>query len=63
LFDFWVREPEQLPESYLAEIEAEGAPRVAADYIAGMTDNFILLQYAEARRYLRSGRGSAARVC
>jgi dGTPase len=62
LFDFWVREPEQLPESYLAEIEAEGAPRVAADYIAGMTDNFILLQYAEARRYLRSGRGSAARV-
>jgi dGTPase len=56
LFDFWVREPEQLPESYLAEIENEGAPRVAADYIAGMTDNFILLQYAEARRYVRSGR-------
>jgi dGTPase len=56
LFDFWVREPEQLPESYLAEIETEGGPRVAADYIAGMTDNFILLQYAEARRYVRSGR-------
>lgn len=56
LFDFWVREPEQLPESYLVEIESEGAPRVAADYIAGMTDNFILLQYAEARRYVRSGR-------
>jgi dGTPase len=56
LFDFWVREPEQLPESYLAEIETEGAPRVAADYIAGMTDNFILLQYAEARRYVRAGR-------
>ena len=50
LFEFWVREPEQLPESYLAEIEREGAPRVTADYIAGMTDNFILLQYAEARR-------------
>jgi dGTPase len=61
LFEFWVREPEQLPESYLAEIESEGAARVAADYIAGMTDNFILLQYAEARRYVRSGR-SAVRV-
>jgi dGTPase len=61
LFEFWVREPEQLPESYLAEIESEGTARVAADYIAGMTDNFILLQYAEARRYVRSGR-SAARV-
>jgi dGTPase len=47
LFEFWVREPEQLPESYLAEIENEGAARVAADYIAGMTDSFILLQYAE----------------
>ena len=57
LFEFWLREPEQLPESYLAEIESEGSPRVAADYIAGMTDNFILLQYAEARRYVRSGRG------
>jgi len=58
LFEFWLREPEQLPESYLAEIESEGAARVAADYIAGMTDNFILLQYAEARRYVRSGRGA-----
>jgi len=58
LFEFWVREPEQLPESYVAEIENEGVPRVAADYIAGMTDSFILLQYAEARRYVRSGRSS-----
>jgi dGTPase len=49
LFEFWMREPEQLPESYLGEIESEGSARVAADYIAGMTDNFILLQYAEAR--------------
>ena len=58
LFEFWVHEPEQLPESYLADIESEGAARVAADYIAGMTDHFILLQYAEARRYARSGRSA-----
>jgi dGTPase len=49
LFDLWVQQPEQLPESYRAEIESDGAARVTADYIAGMTDNFILLQYAEAR--------------
>lgn len=59
LFDFWVRQPEQLPESYLAEIENEGAPRVAADYIAGMTDNFILLQYEEVRRSMRTVENSA----
>jgi dGTPase len=61
LFDFWMREPEQLPESYVAEGEREGLARVVADYIAGMTDNFILLQYAEVRRFVRSG-GGALRV-
>ena len=58
LFDFWMREPEQLPESYIAEVENDGLARVIADYIAGMTDNFILLQYAEVRRFVRSGGGS-----
>lgn len=59
LFEFWVREPEQLPEAYFAEVESEGVARVVADYIAGMTDNFILLQYADVRRWVRSGRGAA----
>ncbi len=56
LFDYWVNEPEELPESYFEEVETEGLARVVADYIAGMTDNFILLQYAEVRRGVRSGR-------
>ncbi len=55
LFDFWINEPEELPDAYVAEIESEGLARVVADYIAGMTDNFILLQYAEVRRRVRSG--------
>jgi dGTPase len=46
LFDFWVENPAELPASYVTEMEAEPAPRVVADYIAGMTDNFILQQYA-----------------
>ena len=57
LFEFWVEEPEELPEAYFAEIKAEGLARVVADYIAGMTDNFILLQYADFRRRVRSGMG------
>jgi dGTPase len=61
LFDFWVNEPEELPEAYFAEVESEGLARVVADYIAGMTDNFILLQYAEVRRRVRAG-GSSARL-
>lgn len=61
LFDFWVNNPEELPDSYHAEVRTEGLPRVVADYIAGMTDNFILLQYAEVRRRVRSGRVSIVR--
>ena len=53
LFNFWVREPEELPESYVAEIEQEGLARVVADYIAGMTDQYILLQYAAVKRAIR----------
>jgi dGTPase len=56
LFEFWVDEPAELPDGYIAEIESDGIARVVADYIAGMTDNFILLQYAEVRRSVRSGR-------
>jgi dGTPase len=53
LFNFWVNEPEELPEAYFAAVEAEGCARVVADYIASMTDNYILLQYAEVRRYFQ----------
>jgi dGTPase len=56
LFEFWVSEPKELPESYVEDVKAEGLARVVADYIAGMTDNFILLQYAEVRRRVRLGR-------
>jgi dGTPase len=50
LFDFWVENPSELPEGYHDEIEAEGLARVVADYIAGMTDAYILLQYAMVKR-------------
>jgi len=45
LFHAWVANPELLPPSYTSQIEVEGAPRVVADYIAGMTDQYILSHY------------------
>jgi len=53
LFDFWVENPQELPPGYFDESEAEGVPRIVADYIAGMTDHYILLQFAEVRRAVR----------
>jgi dGTPase len=34
-----------MPSPHPEEISEEGAPRVVADYIAGMTDQYILTQY------------------
>ncbi len=53
LFGFWTAYPDELPEGYMEEIAAEGLPRVVADYIAGMTDAYILQQYAQVKRIPR----------
>jgi dGTPase len=53
LFDFWIDAPQELPSGYVEEIETEGVARVVADYIAGMTDSFILMQYAQVKRTVR----------
>nr|WP_246302091.1 dNTP triphosphohydrolase [Granulicella arctica] len=53
LFDYWISEPEELPQGYFDEVQTEGLARVVADYIAGMTDSFILLQYAAIKRAIR----------
>jgi len=52
LFEAWTVNPSLLPPSYESRVQQEGAARVAADYIAGMTDNFIMAQDAEFRRKL-----------
>lgn len=53
LFDFWIAHPNELPEGYAEEIKIDGIPRVVADYIAGMTDAYILAQYAQVKRHPR----------
>ncbi len=53
LFNFWINEPAELPQGHFDQIALEGHPRVVADYIAGMTDSYILLQYAAIKRTIR----------
>ena len=50
LFNFWAEHPEELPEGYAEEMASDGVPRVVADYIAGMTDAYILQHYAVIKR-------------
>jgi dGTPase len=57
LFSCWVNDPSLLPPANQSQIPSEGVPRVVADYIAGMTDNYILLQYAEWIKGRRSVSG------
>ena len=45
LFCFWMERPEALPENYREKIGRESVPRIICDYIAGMTDNYILEQH------------------
>ncbi len=48
MFALWVQHPEKLPASYREQAKGDSLPRVVCDYIAGMTDTFILEQYRNA---------------
>lgn len=50
LFQHWMQHPMQLPVGYETQIASEGAPRVIADYIAGMTDRFIVEQWLQVQK-------------
>jgi len=45
LFRCLIVHPELVPNSCAEDVAAEGLPRTVADYMAGMTDQFILAQY------------------
>ena len=49
LFRCWSARPELLPSNCAAELALDGIPRTVADYVAGMTDPFILAQYEASR--------------
>jgi dGTPase len=48
LFDLWMKSPEKLPHSYQEKAESEPLARVICDYIAGMTDTYIVEQYEKS---------------
>jgi dGTPase len=47
LFEHWIADPDALPASHREKAQREPLPRVVCDYIAGMTDNFILDQHGK----------------
>jgi dGTPase len=47
LFEYWMSHPEALPPSYREQTEREPVHRVVCDYIAGMTDSFILARHEQ----------------
>ncbi len=55
LFDYWLAHPETLPATYREQARREPLYRVVCDYIAGMTDSFILHQH---RKLVASSRAS-----
>lgn len=44
LFEHWLSHPDELPRSYQEMAGTSSLPRTICDYIAGMTDGFILQQ-------------------
>lgn len=59
LFRLYLDRPEQMPAFYAEQAKSEPRHRVVCDYIAGMTDHFLLRQQAEllgAAQPLRAAR-------
>jgi len=47
LFDFYIEHPAAMPKAYAELAQREPKYRVVCDYIAGMTDHFLLRQHSE----------------
>ena len=56
LFTLFLRRPERMPSAYAERARREPPHRVVCDYIAGMTDHFLLRQHGEQFGNLKSQR-------
>ena len=45
LFEYYVKHPERMPESYRKNLESEGVERCACDFLSGMTDRYAIETY------------------
>jgi dGTPase len=46
VFESYIDEPTQLGDSALARVDSEGLHRTVCDYVAGMTDRYLIEEYA-----------------
>ncbi len=47
LYEYYVKNPQMLPDSFGIQLDFEGISRVVCDYIAGMTDKYAIFKYSE----------------
>ena len=45
LYEYFVKNPDKLPEEYFGTAKAEGKERAVCDYLAGMTDRYAVEQF------------------
>lgn len=47
IFDYYIKDPSKLPEDYLTHLDRYSPERVICDYIAGMSDSYLLYKFNE----------------
>ena len=47
LFEYYVANPNAMPEDFQPQLSFDGMERTVCDYIAGMTDNYAVYKYTE----------------
>ena len=47
LFEYYICNPEMLPEDFQPQLSFDGMERTVCDYIAGMTDNYAVDKFEE----------------
>jgi dGTPase len=49
VFEGYVADPDRLGDGAMRRVEKEGLHRTVCDYIAGMTDRYLMEEYARIR--------------
>lgn len=62
LFRFFVGQPGRMPRHYADLVQTTPVHRVVCDYIAGMTDHFLLRQCSDLSIYVNSTQSTASEI-
>ncbi len=46
IFDYYMKNPDKLPEDFLRMADSDGLQRAVADYVSGMTDKYAIYQFS-----------------